>query len=1121
MSQTTKRRIGELLRRHRLNASLKQAELGDLLGYDHSHVSRVERGLRLPTQEYVQQFIQALHLPEAEAAEIMRLFQEETTEDEAPAPSPPPKFTHRQDWGAAPDVSVFYGRQNELAQLTGWVVNERCRAVAVLGMGGIGKTTLVTKLARQTRAEFDYVIWRSLRNAPPPADILDELLQFLADQPPDELPKSLDRRLALLIDHLRQHRCLLILDNAESILQEGQQAGHYQEAYEAYGQLIRQVGQSQHQSCLVLTSREKPNEFASLEGETAPVRSFQLSGLAEEEGREILKDKALLGSDESWATLNRRYSGNPLALKLVSETIREIFGGDIAGFLAEEDSIFGGVREILGQQFDRLSTLARSIMYWLAIEREAISLENLREDIIHPGSSRDVLEALSSLGRRSLIERSGLGITLQNVVMEYVTGRLIDQIYQELIDAEISLFQSHALLKGQAKDYIRESQIRLVLKPLVDRLLAAMGQAELETNLDRILAKLRQTTGPQKPGYAGGNILNILIYLQSDLNRYDFSNLTIWQAYLRDVTLNDLNFNQANLAKSVFTDTFGGIFSVAFSPEGKQLAAGTMDSEIRLWQVVDSKQLLICQGHTAWVRSVAFSPDGSLLASGSSDHTIRLWDVSDAQAPGAERCLKILQGHRDRVRAVGFHPGGDILVSGSGDGTIRLWDFANPGGLDTGRCFKTLEGHDGAVRSLAIGPRGELIASGGSDRTVRVWDIANARASGAGRCLAICQGHQDRVDVVAFHPAGQMVASGSRDRTVKLWDIGSLDANSSEREPEAIQPLQTFQEHSERIRAIAFSPDGSLLASGSNDRTVKLWDIQSGICVDTLRGHTNWIRSVTFSPDGLQLVSGGDDKTIRFWDVRSRRCLNTLRGYTNQVWSIAFSPDGRSLASGSGDQSVRLWEISTGRCLRVLPGHANWVWSVAFSADGQILASCGDDQTIRLWDVGSGECIRVLTGHQGRVSSVAFDPDSRRLASGGADRTIRLWDIQSGQALNVLQGHTERVLAVDFKPNSRLLASSSEDQTVKLWDVEQGQLLTTLPGHTSRVRSVAFAPAGDLLASSSDDGTIKLWATKSGLCLKTLRSDRPYERMNISAVSGLTEAQKANLKALGAVEDGG
>jgi serine/threonine protein kinase len=275
----------------------------------------------------------------------------------------------RQDWGEAPDVSVFYGRQAEAAQLTQWLIEDGCRLVGVLGMGGIGKTSLVTHLAEKVSEQFEYLIWRSVRNAPPLDDILADWILFFSDQQAYDLPEAVEKCISLLMDYLRQKRCLLVLDNAESILQAGEKAGHYREGYEVYGQLLQRVGESRHQSCLLLTSREKPREFGPLEGETAPVRTLQLANIGAEAGQALLQDRGLTGSAECWAALLDRYSGNPLALKLVAETVRELFFGQITEFLQEEGTIFGGVRDFLAQQFDRLSELEQELLIWLAIIR--------------------------------------------------------------------------------------------------------------------------------------------------------------------------------------------------------------------------------------------------------------------------------------------------------------------------------------------------------------------------------------------------------------------------------------------------------------------------------------------------------------------------------------------------------------------------------------------------------------------------------------------------------------------------------------------------------------------------------------------------------------------------------
>lgn len=430
----------------------------------------------------------------------------------------------RQDWGEAVDVSVFYGRTEELTKLEQWVVDERCRLVALIGMGGIGKTSLSIKLAQKIQDNFDYVIWRSLTNAPLIQDILADIIKVLSNQQETNLPEDTGARISRLIDYLRSSRCLLILDNAESILQGDNEAGEYREGCEQYGKLIQRIGETNHQSCLILTSREKPGEIATSEGETQAVRSYQIPGLKAVDGEEIFQAKGLSGSDDEQRKLIEFYKGNPLALKIISTTIKEVFDGNIDEFLANNSvRIFGRVRDLLDQQLNRLSDLEREVMYWLAINREPVSVSELREDIVSLESPPKLIEALQSLVRRSLIEKSGTLFTLQPVVMEYLTDRLIAQVSDEIKTGKIEFVNRYPLIKATAKDYIRESQVRLILKPIADKIVVGKHDYAF---LQQILSTLQQHYSRQ-PGYAGGNILNLLCHLQADLSGYDFSDLKV------------------------------------------------------------------------------------------------------------------------------------------------------------------------------------------------------------------------------------------------------------------------------------------------------------------------------------------------------------------------------------------------------------------------------------------------------------------------------------------------------------------------------------------------------------------------------------------------------------------
>jgi len=674
-----------------------------------------------------------------------------------------------------------------------------------------------------------------------------------------------------------------------------------------------------------------------------------------------------------------------------------------------------------------------------------------------------------------------------------------------------------------------------------------------------------------KPGYAAGNILNMLVHLGADLTGCDFSGLSVWQAYLQGVELQDVNFSDTDLRDSRFKENFGRVYRVRYSPNGKFLAVAAGKHEVRLWRIHD--RTLICKFNIQ-ANTVAFSSDGNMLFTGGDDALIYMWDIQTGC------CVKKLEGHTGSIHSLASSEDGRILASG-GDITVRLWEAA------IGACQSIEIPND--VFSVAVSRDGSLLAIAIEDETIQIRSVESREI------LHTLHGHSHAIWNLAFSPHGDIVASGSYDETIRLWDVHTGGC------------IIVLHEHTAYVREITFSPCGNFLASTSDDRTVKLWHIPTGKCVNTFIGHMGQVFSVAFSPNGSMLTSGGGDQTVRIWDVYTGKCTNSLQGFIHPTWVHAFNPDGSMLSGVDGnagyvwdvrsgqrisiwscptnqvrqsafhatgaifistdkDQTTRIWQMNTGVCLTILSEHRGRLRSFALNSDLSILATLSDDQTIHLWDLQTCRCIRRLEDNSGGITAIAFNSEGSLMAGGGGrDRTVHLWNMQSGKHLKtlriaqdlaypfyinvitfspnsqmiavnsgatvieirdiqanrtlyILRGHHGNVLSLTFSPDGSLLASGSRDHTVRLWDVTTGEQFKMLQV-TRGVTSVIFSPDGHMLAYGSEDGTIKLWHFHTDEHGRIFSTPSPYEGMNITGTTGLTGAQRETLKSLGAVED--
>jgi WD40 repeat protein/transcriptional regulator with XRE-family HTH domain len=1181
-------------------AALTQRQLALLVGVSERAVQVWEAGLGYPSAVSLQRLIgvyltrhafsfgreleEAAALWDMAVAEASRLksaFDEAwfaalvaTLPDASAAQNKPAEWTAQPDshfdWGEAPAVSEFHGRVSEQQLLGRWLASDACRVIGILGMGGIGKTVLVARVSADISSQYDAVFWRSLRNAPPCADLLADAILFLSER--RCVPRhGEEARLRQLLGLLRERRCLVVLDNLETVLESGAACLSYRDGYSGYGALLQSLAETSHQSSLLVTSREAPPELARLEGPGARVRVLRLGGLDEDAAQALLADRGLVGAPSTWGALVQKYAGNALALQVVGELIARVFGGEIAEFFQAGDAVFGDIRRLLQEQVGRLSATERAVLYWLALEREAVDFSTLVADV-GPGVPRhDILDALQGLDRRSLLEQGeqDATFTLQGVVLEYATEEIISLGVKEIRGGEPDLLVTHALIKTQASEYVRRSRERMIARPLLERLAAAHPQQAVEALLVNLLERWRGMP-PAQQGFGPGNVVNLLRLSRGNLRALDLSRLELRQADLSMVDLQDASLANSRLENALLSQQYAAAASVGLSADGRCLAVGTYAGEVRVWRMADRTPLPLERPPAGPVWGVALSGDAKVLVACGAPGGVWVWRTDGSEPP------KLLTADVREIWCTAISEDGRIAAAGAGNGGAWIWDTW------TGDCVRMFDCHQGGVRAVELSRDGRTLATGGADGGAAVWDTRT------GACLYKVT-YRGEMRAVALSADGQAIAVGDADGIVWVTEVRTGE------------PIARLRGHSGPVLAASLTATGDRLATGGADHTVRVWDTRTWTCQRVLFEHTAGVMGTSLSADGALVASVALDGSARVWETRQGQCLMVSKGNVPAAFEVALSRDERVAISGGGDGNVRVWDLETGHCVRLPGGHAAGVWAVALSADGDLAVSGSLDGSIRVLSIPEGECRHVLKGHTLGVCSVALSPDRRLVASGGFEGALRLWDVETGEAVMHQQCGLAGVRCVRFADRGDLLASAELDGTLRVWDVRTHECLTSvkcdggdvralatsteghvlvvghlsgevhvrdtrsgqpvrtiqaqtrglralamsasgevivsggvdgtlgvwetstgvqravLPGHSAEVWGVALSTDGRLVISGGLDGTVRVWdLQRGGVEVMTMRPDRPYERMDISGLSGITDIDRDALVALGA-----
>jgi len=482
----------------------------------------------------------------------------------------------------------------------------------------------------------------------------------------------------------------------------------------------------------------------------------------------------------------------------------------------------------------------------------------------------------------------------------------------------------------------------------------------------------------------------------------------------------------------IYRRHLGKVVDVAFHPEEQNKAVSlAIDSPPTLWDLDTGREIIRYYQHDVMdepnldVGSVMFSPNGEQIL-GSYGIPMRLWDTTTGELQ------REFLGHGSYVNSVAFSVDGQIALSSAWrENSFRVWD------TDSGVELRRFEGHAGVVRAITISDDGRYALSGSDDTTVRVWDLDN------GAEVMSLPGHNDDIYAAVYSPNmddGYRIASAGLDEFVRIWDV------------ETRQQIARLDQHTDDVWTIAYSSDGSILVSGSEDRTALVWDMETyeptGVVFEP---HDDWVTTVAVSPDGQTALTGSNDMKVRLWDIETGNLLNEYAGDDGQLRSVVYTPDGTHFLAGA--DTGRLINIETGEVVQEYLGHSSRINSAAFNSDGTLLVTGSADATIRLWETETGRLVRVFEGHSGQVRTVMFSDDDLTILSSAADATIRLWSI-NGLELRIFSGHDEWVNQAAFSPDGRFAVSGSWDDTLKIWHIHSVEQLIEWTNENRYVRSL-------------------------------------------------------------------
>ena len=1079
------------------------------------------------------------------------------------------------------DVTDFRGRQQELTELSEWILHNSGRLLCLFGMPGIGKTWLAVKLTQCVQTNFQRVIYRDLSDRPTPLELTADLLQRLHIDAPDDLamPSGLD----FLAQVLTQKSSLIILDSTEVFCRPGSFAGTYEPRFEEYAQVLETLATYDHQSCIFWVGRVLPRSSAHVSGSSC--RLHQVNGLNQTELSELTFWPAdLSAANADWQHLHERYGG---VLSLMQGIVPRLapFGNNLAACLSALQHDNQLAHAYLKAWLAPLSETEWSILTWLTISQRPMSLRQLSK-CLRISMPLAAIESLCERGLcRSIVDgEPHWDLALPELLGPYVCDRLIT-IFQLAEEPQwLATLNRYPLLQADAPETVRQWQRQTLLTPIAACLAGKLvstdaKQAFLERAFQRNRQRLRANA---HDSYSAGNLINLAQCWQVSLVALNCQELVLQDADLQADFFQGVAFTGSDFSQTLLAKPLGQAPVIAINPDQPQVAVGDQDGRLLLWNLGDGRLHRAMLDIPEAIEVIAFSGDGCTLAEGRQDGHVRLWNLHSEYVPES-----FVATAGSPLRALVFSPDQQLLAAGDESGYLYVWRLAS------GEQIHRIAAHEGAVTAIAFSPGSRRLASCGQDCAAVEWDLETGeprhrfqerltnwlgtvaylpkltdsgiqgvvvgRDEGqiviwdmpSARPLRVLTDAGDMAMALALSSNGRYLAVSDVSNTLSVWDVA------------ARRRLYQFSDSQAPITSLVFSPDGKELMTGC-DYTVKRWQVKGGQCLRSWRSDRHPAIDLALATQPLGLLSSHDDQTLRCWcpakDTNRWLPHKRLQVPSDTLISaVATGPLGRYWAVGTEAGTVHVWHREQQQWLALSIYLSGSITALALSADESTLAIGDEAGTISLWNLldkrlhwqkpqthadkvavlafapdgrlfsGSrdrtiqgwdreGNAIANLTDHRRRVHTLCFSEDGNTLYSGSYDSTVRYWDLTSQTCTRIWQQGENLIRCVIQDAQKQPLAIISDTQSLAIWDLNSNTRRMSLPPHDETIWHVSVSPDGQWLVSASQAGEINIWALASGELQGQLRVDRPYEGMRIGGCTGLTDSERLMLHSLGATD---